>query len=233
MTSTSYWLVVPAAGRGARYGGDTPKQYLSLGGRTVLEHALAPFLADPRLSGAVVALDPGDAHYATLPLAADRRVERVTGGAERADSVRAGLARVADLAEGADPWVLVHDAARPLVTRTEIDALVGALGDSPDGALLALPVADTLKRAADDGRVAATVDRSGLWRALTPQAFRLSRLMRALAAAGGRQVTDEAQAIEADGGRPRLVPGLETNLKVTRPGDLAIAARLLAPPTGA
>lgn len=231
MTGPDYWLVVPAAGRGLRFGGDTPKQYRCLAGRTVLERALAPFLEDSRLLGVVVALHPADTRFATLPLSADARVRVTTGGAERFASVAAALRVVAAQTGPADdPWVLVHDAARPLIGRADIDALLGALTDSTDGALLGLPVVDSLKRAAADGRIESSVERAGLWRAQTPQAFRLSLLRRALDAAAAAASTpgDEAEAVAALGGRPRLVPGEPTNLKITSAGDLALAGRLLA-----
>ena len=230
MTVPSYWLVIPAAGRGTRFGGPTPKQYLALGSSCVLEHSLAPFLADRHLLGVVIALSVDDTRFETLEVASDPRVWRVTGGAERADSVQAGLTHVRAVSpQGADPWVLVHDGVRPLVSATEIHLLLDALTDSPDGALLAAPVADTLKRADANGAVAHTVDRSGLWRALTPQAFPLSLLEQALAhaRAQGRAVTDDAQAVEALGRHPKLVPGSAAPLKVPQPGDLALAAMVL------
>lgn len=230
MTVAAYWLVVPCAGQGLRFGGPVPKQYLPLGERTVLEYALAPFLADPRLEGLVVALAADDRRFATLPLAADPRVHVVLGGRERSDSVTAAVARVRERARAADPWVLVHDAVRPLIGRADIDRLLAGCADSADGALLAVPLADTLKRADAGGAVEATVDRARLWRALTPQAFSLSLLEAALAAArrDGRAVTDDAQAVEALGRRPRLVAGEPTNLKITQPADLALAWQLLA-----
>jgi 2-C-methyl-D-erythritol 4-phosphate cytidylyltransferase len=224
--AVEYWLVVPAAGSGRRMGAATPKQYLSLAGATVLEHALAPFLADARCRGAVVVLAAGDARWATLPVARHPKVRTVGGGAERRDSVAAGLAAL--LAQGASPddWVLVHDAARPCLARADLERLLGALPASPDGALLAVPLADTLKRADDAGRSAATVDRRGLWRALTPQAAPLALLHEALGAAPG--ATDEASALEAVGRRPRLVAGAATNVKVTDPADLEFARLVLA-----
>ncbi len=221
-----YYVVVPAAGSGRRMGGGPPKQYLGLAGRTVLEHALRPFLADPACRRIVVALAAGDRDFAALALAREPRVETVTGGSERADSVRAGLARVLGHAGDADPWVLVHDAARPCLPAADLARLLAALPGAADGALLAVPVADTVKRAGPDGRVAATVPRSGLWRAQTPQAFRLRRLLAALATA--EAPTDEASAVEALGDRPLLVEGSPRNLKVTTPGDVGLAERFLA-----
>jgi 2-C-methyl-D-erythritol 4-phosphate cytidylyltransferase len=221
-----YWLVVPAAGSGRRMGAETPKQYLTLAGATVLEHALAPFLADRRCRGAVVALAAGDARWASLPVAREPKVRTVPGGAERRDSVVAGLAALRAQGASGDDWVLVHDAARPCLARADLERLLDALPGSPDGALLAVPVADTLKRSDEAGRSAGTVDRSGLWRALTPQAAPLGVLQEALGAVPA--ATDEASALEAAGRRPRLVPGAATNVKVTEPADLEFARLVLA-----
>lgn len=201
-----------------------PKQYLPLAGRTVIEHALAPFLADAACQGVIVALAPSDTRFAALTVARDPRVRSVTGGQERRDSVAAGLAALAGLVTD-DPWVLVHDAARPCLPAADLAALQEALADAPHGALLALPLVDTLKRATTDGTVEATVPRAGLWRAQTPQAFRLRRLAEALARSA--DATDEASAVEALGDRPRLVAGSPDNLKITAPADLVPAARQL------
>lgn len=237
MNADQYWLVVPAAGRGQRFGAALPKQYLPLHGRSLLEWALSPFLADGACAGAVVAVAADDAQWSAVAPRLGARVRAVPGGAERADSVLAALValRAAGVAESA--WVLVHDAARPCVTHGEIAALrdtvnAHAKGEPLDGGLLALPLADTLKRgeAHEHGvRVQDTVPRESLWRALTPQMFRLGALHAALSAAraAGRTPTDEAQAIEWAGGAPRLVAGEATNLKVTTPADLALAARIL------
>ncbi len=228
MAGPHYWLVMPAAGRGLRMAGAArcPKQYLPLAGRTVIEHALAPFLADPRCRGAVVVHAPDDATFRTLPPAADPRVVAVHGGAERRDSVAAGLAALTVQVGGDDPWVLVHDAVRPCLPSADLEALLAALAGSPAGALLGLRVADTLKRADAGGRVEVTVARERLWRAQTPQAFRLRRLAGAIAVAAA--ATDEASAVEALGDQPLLVPGSADNHKFTEPADVALAARILA-----
>ena len=223
-----YWLVMPAAGKGERMrapGEASPKQYGTIAGRALIEHALAPFLADARCAGIVVALAPGDTRFAALGVAADPRVTTVTGGAQRADSVRAALAAVLRGCGGADPWVLVHDAARPCLTGAELEALLGALPTAAHGALLAVRITDTIKRGDASGHSVATVPRDGLWRAATPQAFRLRRLIAALERV--RDATDEASAIEALGDQPLLVEGSPLNLKVTTPADLALATRLL------
>lgn len=224
--SPRLWYVVPAAGASRRMGADVPKQYLELHGRSVLEWSLAPFFRDERFAGGAVALAAGDAGWERLPAALRRRVRTATGGAERADSVLAGLRAVP-----ADPddWILVHDAARPCLPREDLDRLIAACAGDPVGGLLALPVADTLKRG-EGPRVAATVPREGLWRALTPQMFRRGLLERALeaAAAAGAVPGDEATAVERLGERPMLVEGSALNVKVTRPSDLALAAACLS-----
>lgn len=224
MTET-YWVVVPAAGVGRRMGdASIPKQYLPLSGRTVLEWAVTPFLADPECAGVVLALAVGDARFAALALAGNPRVHCTVGGAERRDSVLAGLRHLAKMTAD-DPWVCVHDAARPCLAAADLRALRRAAeGNGADGALLALRIADTVKRVDADGHVAGTVPREGLWRAQTPQMFRLRRLTAALEAVPS--ATDESAAIEATGGRPVPVPGSPDNLKITEAADLEVAARV-------
>jgi 2-C-methyl-D-erythritol 4-phosphate cytidylyltransferase len=220
-----YWLVMPAAGIGRRFGADRPKQYAPLCGRTVIQWALEPFLADARCAGAMVALAAHDPYW---PEVAPPGVMTVAGGAERSHSVRHALAALAPRA-AADDWVLVHDAARPCLTGQDLEHLLGELADHPLGGLLAVPAADTLKRADAHRGVEATVDRSGLWRALTPQMFRYGALCAALDAAhaAGRVPTDEAQALEWRHEHPRLVAGSAGNLKITTAADLTLAAALL------
>lgn len=226
--SETLWLVVPAAGQGRRMGADRPKQYLELDGRPVLAHTLARLHAAFPGARLCLCLDSDDDRFepAWVPFAEWRRV---TGGAERVDSVANALAAIAAEA-GNDDLVLVHDVARPCVTVADLQRLRAALTDDPVGGLLAAPVADTMKR--DDGaeRVASTEPRAGLWHALTPQGFRFGLLRRALAAAleAGVTVTDEASAVEALGLAPRLVSGRRDNLKITHPEDLALAGQILA-----
>jgi 2-C-methyl-D-erythritol 4-phosphate cytidylyltransferase len=219
------WFVVPAAGASRRMGTGIAKQYLPCRGRTVLEWALAPLLAHARLAGGVVALAADDTGWSRLPAALRERVATTIGGRERADSVLAGLRA---LPADAGDWVLVHDAARPCLPRADLDRLIEACEDDAVGGLLALPVADTLKRA-DGPRVAATVAREGLWRAQTPQMFRRGLLERALVASAdaGLPPTDEAGAVERLGERPLLVEGSAQNVKVTRPTDLALVEACL------
>ncbi|MDR5904397.1 2-C-methyl-D-erythritol 4-phosphate cytidylyltransferase [Franzmannia qiaohouensis] len=222
------WLIVPAAGVGRRMAADCPKQYLPLAGSTVLAQTLARLHAAFPTATLCLCLARDDVYFdaAMVPFADWRRIG---GGAERAESVAAALTAIAAEA-AADDAVLVHDAARPCVSVDDLTHLQAALVDEPDGALLAVPVADTMKRAAADGRVARTEPRDALWHALTPQGARYGLLCDALAAARARGVapTDEASALEALGRAPRLVAGRRDNLKITHPDDLALAEQILA-----
>ena len=217
-----FWVVIPAAGIGSRMRADRPKQYLQLAGRTILEHTLDCFLDHPRLKGLVLSLAADDPFWPALPCATDPRIQRVEGGAERADSVLAGLLRLLELGAQPDDWVLVHDAARPNLAAEDLDKLLQELAGDPVGGLLAVPARDTLKRVGADGRVAETVDRSVIWQAYTPQMFRFAALHQALADArvAGVAITDEASALEWAGQAPKLVEGRADNLKITRPEDL-------------
>lgn len=232
--SECIWAVIPAAGRGTRFGGGIPKQYLEVQGRTLIGHALAALLGHPRINGAMVALAAGDERWPEVATLHGKPLMRCVGGGERAESVLAALhALPAEVPAGA--LVLVHDAARPNLQPGDIDRLIDAALRSHDGALLAAPVRDTLKRADADARVAATEPREGLWRALTPQAFRRAALTAALeqCRAAGVAVTDEAMAMERTGARPVLVEGREDNIKVTTPADLELMEFLLARARGA
>jgi 2-C-methyl-D-erythritol 4-phosphate cytidylyltransferase len=227
-----YWLVMPAAGAGRRFGAETPKQYAPLEGRTVIEWALAPFLGDARCARIVVALAAGDEHWARLPPRS--RALTVLGGAARSESVRSALAGLAGEARPED-WVLVHDAARPCLDAQDLERLLTRLAAHPVGGVLGLPVTDTLKRALPAAGaeaacvIEATQERAGLWRALTPQMFRYAALCAALdqAHAARRSPSDEAQALEWAGARPVLIAGAASNLKVTIAQDLLLAAAVL------
>ncbi|HTX24987.1 MAG TPA: 2-C-methyl-D-erythritol 4-phosphate cytidylyltransferase [Steroidobacteraceae bacterium] len=223
-----YWLIMPAAGSGQRAGGRQPKQYTEILGRTVIEWALDPFAGDARCAGMVVALAAGDRAWAHVARRGLSRVETTEGGATRSESVRRALAALAGRLSERD-WVLVHDAARPCLPRADLDRLLEECRDHPLGGLLAAPVADTLKRCASDASVEQTIDRTGLWRALTPQMFRYGPLCAALdaAAAAGRSPTDESQALEWTGARPARILGSARNIKITTPEDLALAGALL------
>jgi 2-C-methyl-D-erythritol 4-phosphate cytidylyltransferase len=225
-----HWVVVPAAGAGKRFGSPIPKQYLPLAGRTLIEHSLALFLEHPRIAGVVLALSPDDEWWQDTAYANHPALTRVNGGAERSDSVANALAALRGRADDGD-WVLVHDAARPCLAKADLDRLLAALVDEPVGALLAVPVHDTVKSAEDafGVRVERTLPRQQLWRAFTPQAFRLGQLREALSHCQrlGIAITDDASAIEQLGLRPLLVEGRADNIKITRPEDLPLAEFLL------
>ena len=218
----AFWAVIPAAGVGARMAADRPKQYLQLGGRTILEHSLGCFLDHPQLKGLVVSLAVDDPYWPNLACAGDPRIQRADGGSERSGSVLNALLQLNALGASDDDWVLVHDAARPNLSREDLDHLLAELAHDPVGGLLAVPARDTLKRVDKHGRVVETIDRSLIWQAYTPQMFRLGALHRALADSlvADAVITDEASAMEWSGQAPRLVEGRADNIKVTRPEDL-------------
>ena len=228
-----YYLVVPAGGSGRRFVASVPKQYAALAGSTVIEHALAPFEADADCAGIVVAVAPGDTRWPGIAARRSRDIQTAKGGEQRAHSVRNALRALAAHARD-DDWVMVHDAARPCFSPSDLQRLKLELAAHPVGGLLAVPLSDTLKRALEPGtqsvHVDVTVDRDGLWRAATPQVFRLGVLLRALEAAleAQRIPTDEAQAIEWTGQRPQLVAGRADNIKVTTAADLTLAAAILS-----
>ena len=224
MLKRGLWALVPAAGTGRRMGAKCPKQYLKLRDRTVLQHTLERLDGFAPLQGILVGIASDDSYWPTLSIRIPRLLGSFPGGAERAHTVLNGLEALAASAQDHD-WVLVHDAVRPCVRHTDMHRLVDAVGDDPDGGLLGLPLADTVKRTDDEGRVMATVSRHGLWRALTPQIFPIGVLRDALrrALADGVEVTDEASAIEHAGRKPRMVAGHADNIKITVPGDLALA----------
>ena len=222
------WAVVPAAGRGSRFGSSTPKQYLTAAGLTLIEHSLKALLGHPEVDGVVVALAVDDPLWAGWRELEGKPIYTCMGGAERADSVLAALqALPATVSE--DQWVLVHDAARPCLRAADLTRLIAMGQADPIGAILAAPVRDTIKRANAETRSSMTEPREALWRALTPQMFRRGGLTRALQAAVrvGAKITDEAMAMERLGLKPLLVEGSEDNIKVTTPADLAMAEFIL------
>lgn len=221
------WLIVPAAGRGTRMRADCPKQYLPLEGGTVLEATLGRLYEAFPDATLLLCLDPADRWFrpAMVPFASWQRID---GGAERADSVHAAIEWLKSRAEGR-ARVLIHDVARPCVTLEDLRRFDEETARDEIGGLLAAPITDTLKREDDGGRVGATIPRDGLWRALTPQGFRLEVLTAAFAnaQASGFLMTDEAAGVERLGLSPRLVSGRSDNLKITHPEDLALAALIL------
>ena len=219
---------MPAAGRGARVGGNIPKQYLSLAGRPLIEHTLQRLAACSGVAGLLVVLGAGDKHWGSIHLHGGKPVLTAIGGAERCDSVLAGLTALPDAVDDSD-FVLVHDAARPCVRLADMNRLLVA-GVQGDGALLGAPLRDTLKFANDSDHSERTEPREQRWRAFTPQMFRRGQLSAALrdAARRGFRVSDEAMAMELAGYLPLLVEGAEDNIKVTTAADFALAEFMLA-----
>jgi 2-C-methyl-D-erythritol 4-phosphate cytidylyltransferase len=205
-------------------GAGIPKQYLHLAGKTVLEHTLQQFINIDSIKGLVVVLAADDQYWPSLNLDSTNRIHTTSGGLERYNSVLNGLHYLEQMAHE-DDWVLVHDAARPCVRPHDIKKLISAMSQCPDGAILAVPVRDTMKRSDSDNRITSTVSRDRLWHAQTPQIFRLSALRDALERVISQNisVTDEAQAIELTGLHPLLVEGHPDNIKITHPADLALA----------
>ncbi len=224
----AHWAILPAAGVGWRMGVSTPKQYLPLAGRTVIEHTLQTLINCPLITGIMVVVDKDDSYWPTLSMPTQKPLLTCHGGSERCHSVVNGLQALSKYCRS-DHWVLVHDAARPCLRQEDLIHLINSLADDPCGGILATPVRDTMKRATENGHIQCTVDRSNLWHALTPQMFRFGLLKEALESAlrTGFLVTDEASAMEQAGHSPRLILGHNDNIKVTHPEDLDLAERTL------
>ena len=222
--NASVWAVIPAAGSGQRMGASLPKQYLRFQHKTIIEHTLDRLLSHAGIDGVVLVLDENDNHWDVLEYQPQKPLFTTVGGAQRHHSVYSGLTTL-QYRCGNEPLALVHDAVRPLVTHHDLDKVILAASANESGALLASPVADTLKRQTESGNVGGTVPREHLWRALTPQVFHLAPLLNALKQAidDSVTVTDDAQALERVGYQPTLVAGRVDNLKITTPGDLRLA----------
>lgn len=226
--SLRYVALIPAAGSGSRMGAALPKQYALLAGRPLIEYAVRVLCAHPRIAEVFVVLAPDDAQFSTCDWrGCESKLNPLyCGGETRAASVFNGLLAANDAIDGND-WVLVHDAARPCLGAQDIDRLIAEVGNSDVGGLLAVPVADTLKRADAERQVVQTEGRDHLWRAQTPQMFRYRVLIEALRRADIAAVTDESSAVEQIGAKPLLVRGSAANFKVTYPEDLALAELIL------
>ena len=226
--SEQYFAVVPAAGVGRRMGNASsdslPKQYLPIAGKTILEHTLSTLIQGQKLQRVIVAVAEADSHWQSLSIFDQPIIHTVTGGDERHQSVLNGLQALENVAAD-DDWVLVHDVARPCVSWQDINHLIDTVNTHTVGGILAVPMSDTVKQVFEKNHIKKTVDREGLWRALTPQMFRYGLLKRALesALAKRQSITDEASAIELAGLTPIIVEGASSNIKVTRPEDLALA----------
>ena len=221
--SINFWAVVPAAGVGKRMNADRPKQYLELAGKTVIEHTLLRLLSAQVFTAVAVAISEEDPYWPDLDVSAHKKIITAAGGKERADSVLSALKAIRTVASD-DDWVLVHDAARPCITTIDIHHLIDSLKTDEIGGILALSSHDTLKSVQGDNIIVGTLDRSHIWRALTPQMFRYGLLKNALEAAeGNTAITDESSALELQGMQPKIVEGRPDNIKITRPEDLALA----------
>lgn len=223
---SKYWVIIPAAGSGSRMQNTVPKQYLEVLGKAVIEHTLAPFIRSKHIHKIMVCLPAKDSVFNSLDIVKSSKVDCTTGGDSRAQSVYNGLLAI-DAHE--NDWVLVHDAARPCFTSQLLEGLISELSDEAVGGIMAVPAKDTLKVADHDNRIKATVDRSTIWQAQTPQMFRFHLLKEALGLALQQSIaiTDEASALEWAGYNPKLIEGDARNLKVTTPEDLALVEFLL------
>jgi len=224
--ASRFFGLVPAAGSGSRFGVAGPKQYSQLAGKPMLRHAVGRLLAASELEAVFVVLAPGDAEFRKHDWSefGERLAPLYCGGASRRESVLNGLVAAASAVDPND-WMLVHDAARPCLGQEELRRLIARASQDEVGAILAVPVSDTLKRADEELRIVETEPRDRLWQAQTPQMFRHGMLMRALRSTA--HATDEAGAVEQLGYKPKLVEGSTTNLKVTFPADMEMAERLL------
>ncbi|MEH6549560.1 MAG: 2-C-methyl-D-erythritol 4-phosphate cytidylyltransferase [Pseudomonadales bacterium] len=226
-TEQRSWFVLVAAGQGKRFGGALPKQYATVGGKTLLAYSLEALLDTTSIAGGVMVVAEEDPVWSRLDLPMDK-VRVTVGGDVRARSVFNGLRVLMEQASEQD-WVMVHDAARPCINNQWLNGLLQQLEGHPIGGVPVVPVVDTLKYGSQD-YVEKTVDRNHMWRAQTPQIFRLGLLYRALelALSAGKPVTDESSAVELAGSKPLLLSGLESNIKVTRQEDLALAKYYLS-----
>lgn len=233
MSRNNVWGLIPAAGIGARMGAECPKQYLPLLGKPILLHTLEKLCSFDGIKGVLLGLAKNDPYWPEHESACNSLssyLGHYVGGKERADTVLNGILALEPHIESDNDWVLVHDAARPCIRHQDIQALLTAIEDHEAGGLLGLPIADTVKRTDNDDAVTDTVDRSGLWRALTPQVFRFGVLKKALKTALEKNitVTDESSAVESAGYKPLMVAGTPDNIKITLPGDLKMAELYLS-----
>lgn len=220
-----FHVIIPAAGSGTRMGAEAPKQYLSLNGKPLIQHVIKVFDQATKIDSIHIILNEQDAHWRSTYLRLSSKMQvHYCGGQTRAETVLNGLNALKNTVDASD-WVLVHDAARPGLTNRLLNQLISTLEQDDVGGLLALPLADTLKKADSESRVASTISREQLWQAQTPQMFKYANLKHALESFNGHP-TDEAEAIEALGLKPKLVTGELRNLKVTYPQDLAVLTAL-------
>lgn len=226
-TNFKYWAIIPAAGRGLRMEAKKPKQYLHVAGKALLEHSIAPLLAHEKISKVVVVIAKDDPYWCTLPIAKHHKIIVAHGGNERCHSVFNGLGALQTYADD-DDWILVHDAARPLLSLDDVNHLIQEMNNERAGGLLGVPIHATIKRVGDSQEVLETVSRHQLWCAFTPQIFRYGLLCEALnATLPDNPTSDSAKAMEQMGHSIKMVEGRSDNIKITRPTDLLWAEQLL------
>lgn len=223
-----YWVIIPAAGAGNRMETETPKQYLKINGHFILEHTISRFIQLANIEGVIVVISRDDRFWNDLELSRHKKIMTTTGGKERYHSVLNGLHRLTGAAGDRD-WALVHDAARPCVRVDDIKKLIKELSGHHTGGLLGIPVRDTMKRTNTNNEILETISRNGLWHALTPQMFRVGDLRQAIekSITENRDITDEAQAMELAGFKPKFIPGHPDNIKITHMSDLPLAELFL------
>ena len=219
--SNRYWVVIPAAGIGKRMGSDIPKQYISVCGKTIIEHTIENFIDRNDIESICVAISKSDHYWSTLPISRNAKIITVIGGTERCESVYNGLCGLKDRVDNSD-WVLVHDAVRPCITKTIIDQFISVLNCHDVGGVLALPCFETMKNANKKNEIEETVDREFIWHAQTPQMFKYRKLLSAIEKTMNENitVTDEAMAMELSNYKPMLIQGHRDNIKITHISDL-------------
>jgi 2-C-methyl-D-erythritol 4-phosphate cytidylyltransferase len=219
--SNKYWVVMPAAGIGERMGSDIPKQYVSVCGKTIIEHTIDCFIDRNDIESIFVSISKSDRYWSTLPISKSEKIVTVIGGDERYESVYNGLCNLKDKAADND-WVLVHDAVRPCLTQSIIDRFITDLNCHDVGGILALPCFETMKKANKENEIEETIDRKFIWRAQTPQMFKYKKLLSAIERTINKNivVTDEAMAMELSNYKPMLIQGDRDNIKITHKTDL-------------
>lgn len=224
MSAVKYWVVIPASGIGQRMQNTLPKQYLTIAGKPIINHALLPFINAEWIEKIIVVLAENDSYFQQTELAEHKKIAICLGDKLRHETVLNGLLAIRDVATDED-WVLVHDAVRPCLKTADLMNLVETIKDHSVGGILARPVTDTLKQVDSQQQIIKTLSREHVWQAMTPQMFRYGLLLRALLQIKTQQqvVTDEAAALEQYGYKPLIVSGRTDNIKITYPQDLGLA----------
>jgi len=219
--SNKYWVVIPAAGIGKRMGSDIPKQYVSVRGKTVIEHTIDNFISRKEIQNICISISESDNYWSTLPISKNKKIITTVGGNERYESVYNGLRALQDKAND-DDWVLVHDAVRPCLKKSIIDRLITDISSHDVGGILALPCFETMKRVNNSNEVEETINRETIWRAQTPQVFKYQKLLLAIEKVINENIfiTDEAMAMELSNHKPIVILGDENNIKITHKTDL-------------